>query len=179
MLRTRADAPPLATSLAALLDRDLAALRREVEAYPDERDLWRAVPGIPNVAGTLVLHLAGNLQHYIGACLGNSGYVRDRPAEFARRDVPRSELLNEIEAARAAVRAGLSAVTEEQLVADFRETISGSRVVTSDYLVHLAAHFAFHLGQVDYHRRVVTGSDQGVGAMRPTELGSVRPSPDR
>ena len=87
-------------SMAAIFERDLRALRREVEAYPDERDLWAQVPGVSNVAGTLVLHLAGNLQYYIGAVLGGSGYVRDRPAEFARRDVARSELLREIEAAR-------------------------------------------------------------------------------
>ncbi|MGZ8391951.1 MAG: DinB superfamily protein, partial [Gemmatimonadales bacterium] len=93
----------LLQSVAAILDRDLRTLRREVEAYPDDRGLWQGVPGIPNVAGTLVLHLAGNLQHYIGACLAQTGYVRDRPAEFARRDIPRSELVRDIEAARTAV----------------------------------------------------------------------------
>ena len=98
----------LLRSVAAILDRDLGTLRREVEAYPDERGLWQEVPGISNVAGTLALHLAGNLQHYIGARLGRTGYVRDRAAEFARRDVPRSELLSQIEAARAAVKAALS-----------------------------------------------------------------------
>ena len=98
----------LLQSVAAILDRDLRTLRREVEAYPDDRALWQEVSGISNVAGTLVLHLAGNLQHYVGARLGQTGYVRDRSAEFASRDVPRSELLRQIEAARAAVKAALS-----------------------------------------------------------------------
>jgi len=89
----RAKQPEQLVALAAMLDRDLATLRREVEAYPDERDLWREVPGVPNVGGTLVLHLTGNLQHYFGARLAGTGYVRDRPAEFARRNVPRPELL--------------------------------------------------------------------------------------
>ena len=84
--------PELVVALAAMLDRDLATLRREVEAYPDERDLWREIPGVANVGGSLVLHLTGNLQHYFGAQLTGTGYVRDRPAEFARRNVPRSEL---------------------------------------------------------------------------------------
>jgi hypothetical protein len=162
------------SAIGAILNRDLSALRREVEAYPNERDLWRAVPGLTNVAGTLVLHLAGNLQHYLGARLGGTGYVRDRPAEFARRDVSRSELVREIEAARAAVRAGLAGLTEPELRAEFPEAIGESRIQTGEYLVHLTVHFAYHLGQVDYHRRVVTGMASAVGAMRPAELSSSR-----
>jgi len=96
-----------AADLAALLDRDLRALRRELEAYPDERQIWQQVPGLPNTAGTLALHLAGNLQHYIGAQFGGTGYVRDRDAEFARRGVSRAELVAEIERARVAIRTGL------------------------------------------------------------------------
>jgi hypothetical protein len=162
------------SAVAAVLDRDLSALRREVEAYSDPRDLWRVVPGLPNAGGTLVLHLAGNLQHYFGARLAGTGYVRDRPAEFARRDVSSTELLREIEAARAAVSAGLARLSDEQLVAEFPEAIGGVRLTTGQYLVHLTAHFAYHLGQLDYHRRVVSGKDAGVGAMRPGELSSAR-----
>jgi uncharacterized damage-inducible protein DinB len=170
-----AESARLASTIAAILDRDLRTLRREVEAYADERDLWRTAPGTPNVAGTLVLHLAGNLQHYIGACLGGSGYVRDRAAEFARRDVPRAELIREIEAARAAVTTALAGLTEKRLAGDFPEPIADRRVATGEYLVHLATHFAYHLGQIDYHRRLVTGNRDGVGAMRPAELSSARP----
>jgi hypothetical protein len=166
-------------ALAAILDRDLATLWREVEAYPEERDLWREIPGVANVGGTLVLHLTGNLQHYFGARLAGTGYLRDRPAEFARRNVPRSELLREIDAARAAVKAGSTAVGTAQLAADFPELVGGSRVKTGDYLVHLAVHFAYHLGQLDYHRRVVTGVNIGVDAVRPVELSSARPAGER
>jgi hypothetical protein len=163
-------------AVAAILDRDLQALRREVEGYPEERSLWQAVPGIINTAGTLVLHLTGNLQHYLGARLGGTGYVRDRAAEFARRDVPRAELLREIDAARSAVSAGLGKLSDGQLAADYPEAIAGVRVATGEYLVHLTTHFAYHLGQLDYHRRVITGNESGVGAMRPAELSSVRPT---
>lgn len=164
----------LLQSVAAILDRDLGTLRREVEAYPDEAALWQEVPGIANVGGTLALHLAGNLQHYIGARLGQTGYVRDRPAEFARRDVLRSELLRYIEAARTAVKAVLSGPIQPDIMAEFPETISGSRVTTGDYLIHLVTHFTYHLGQIDYHRRVVTGRAFAVDAVRPSELSSVR-----
>src|SRR2546428_10628478 len=88
----------LTTWTAAILRRDLGALRREIEAYADERDIWRVAPGISNCAGTLALHLAGNIQLFVGAVLGGTGYVRDRDAEFARRDVPRAELLRESDA---------------------------------------------------------------------------------
>ena len=162
----------LIPSMAAIFERDLRALAREVESYPDERDLWAQVPGVPNVAGTLTLHLAGNLQYYIGAVLGGSGYVRDRPAEFARRDLARSELLREIEAARTAVARTLRLPIHVD--GDFPEAVAGKRVRTGDYLVHLATHFAYHLGQLDYHRRIVTGHDKGIDAMRPIELSSAR-----
>jgi len=163
-------------AVAALLDRDLRAVRREVEAYPDDRKLWQPVPGITNVAGTLVLHLTGNLQHYFGARLGRSGYVRDRTAEFARRDVPRSELLDQIEAARAAVKQAVAHIGEADLAAEFPEPVGGSMIQTGEYLIHLATHFAYHLGQIDYHRRIVTGKPAGVDAMRPAELSSARPA---
>ena len=164
----------LLRSVATILDRDLRTLRREVEAYPDERGLWQEVPGISNVAGTLALHLAGNLQYYIGAHLGQTGYVRDRAAEFARRDVPRSELVSQIEAARAAVKAALSRAPEPDLTAEYPETVGGSKVSIGDYLIHLTTHFAYHLGQIDYHRRVVTGKALAVDAIRPSELSSAR-----
>jgi hypothetical protein len=164
----------LLRSVAAILDRDLQTLRREVEAYPDDRGLWMQVPGVSNVAGTLILHLTGNLQHYVGAVLGRSGYVRNRPAEFARRDVPRVELLREIEAARAAVKSTLEGPAAPDPSADFPEPIVERRVKTGDYLIHLASHFAYHLGQVDYHRRLVTGAAKGVDAVRPADLSTIR-----
>jgi hypothetical protein len=162
--------------VAAVLDRDLRTLSREIASYADERDLWRVAPGVPNSAGTLALHLAGNIRHYLGARLGGTGYVRDRPAEFAERGVARAELLERIEAARAAVLA--AAAVEVDTSADFPELINDARIVTGDYLLHLCTHFAFHLGQLDYHRRFVTGDAAGVGAVRPAELGSVRPAVD-
>lgn len=166
----------LLPGIAALLDRDLRTLRREVEAYPDDGSLWRSIPGIANVGGTLVLHLTGNLQHYLGARLGGTSYIRDRDAEFARRDVPRSELLREIEAARAAVKTAVSRISEQELAADFPESVGGVRVQAGEYLMHLSTHFAYHLGQLDYHRRVVTGSAAGVDAVRAAELASARPA---
>ena len=159
-------------SVIAILDRDLRALRREIEAYPDEDSLWLQPAGTSNSAGTLALHLAGNVQHYLGARLGATGYVRDRPAEFARRNVPRTEVIQQIEAARQSLAAAASVGSD--LPGDFPEVIGNLRFETGDYLIHLVSHFAFHLGQIDYHRRVVTGQTEGIGAVRTAELRSAR-----
>jgi uncharacterized damage-inducible protein DinB len=151
----------------AMLLRELAAVQRSVEAYPDDASLWALPKGLPNAGGTLVLHLAGNLQHYVGAVLGGSDYKRDRPAEFARRDVKRGELLRELGAAVAAVNRTLPTLSEESLAQPYPESIGGHVVTTGVFLAHLATHLAYHLGQLDYHRRMVTGDSRGVGAVSP------------
>jgi len=150
--------------------RELAAVRRSVEAYPNDESVWILPAGLPNAGGTLVLHLAGNLQHYFGALLGGSGYKRDRPAEFSRRDVPRAELLAELDAARVAIERTIPQLTAEVLAAPYPERIGGHLLTTDVFLVHLATHLAYHLGQLDYHRRVVTGDTQGVGALGAAEI---------
>jgi uncharacterized damage-inducible protein DinB len=168
----------LVAAVAAILDRDLQALAREVSAYPDERALWETPAGVTNSAGTLALHLAGNVQHYLGAKLGGTSYIRDRPAEFASRDVPRAAILARIEEARAAVRAAAARTPADWQEEDFPEVVGGVRVATGEYLIHLVSHFAYHLGQLDYHRRVVTRQTQGVEAVRAAELSTARPVPD-
>lgn len=162
----------LRSAVQTILLRELAAVRRSVEAYPDDASVWAERPGLPNAGGTLVLHIAGNLQHYVGAVLGGTGYRRDRDAEFARRDVPRDALLAEIDAASDAVERGLGGLADEDeaLERPYPERVAGREVATGDYLVHLASHLAYHLGQLDYHRRVVTGTRTGVAAVAAAEL---------
>ena len=124
--------------------RELLTLRRSIEAYPDDASLWAERPGIPNTGGTLALHLAGNLQHFVGAVLGKTGYVRDRAAEFARRNVPRTAILAELDAAIEAVDRGLAAVRDEMLPAEYPLEVAGRKVAIGDFLVHLATHTAYH-----------------------------------
>lgn len=162
--------------IGAIMARDLRALRRELEAYADERDLWRVQPGISNSAGNLALHLAGNLQYFIGTVLGGTGYVRDRDAEFNRRDVPRAELLKQVDAAIAAV-ALLSRLNDADLAKPFPQPVAGVTLATGDFLMHLTAHFTYHLGQIDYHRRLLTGDAAPIRAVLPTELASARAVP--
>ena len=162
----------LADSLAAIFARELATLRMEVEAYPSDQDLWRIVPGITNPGGTLALHLAGNLQHFIGAILGGSGYRRDRDAEFGDRSVPRQVILERIEEASRLVPQTVAGLGAEVLDAEYPDPVAGVRLNAGDFLIHLAAHLNYHLGQLDYHRRIVTGGAPLGGTVSPTRLWS-------
>lgn len=163
------------TSVAAIIERELRTLRAEIEACRDERDLWLVAPGIANPPGVLAAHLVGNLQHFIGARMGGTGYVRDRDAEFARRDRTRNELLAAIDETRGVVRATLAALPEHELDEDFPEVVAGVRVTTGDLLIHLVSHLAYHLGQIDYNRRLLAGGGP-VKSVPIQELASARPT---
>ncbi len=163
------------TWLKRVILRDLNSLRDELRAYVDEADLWARPAGIPNSGGTLMLHLAGNLRHFIGAQLGASGYVRDRDAEFAGQPVPRAELDDRIAQAIAAVERTLASLPDDALDAEYPLVVGGVRIPAGLFLTHLATHLAYHLGQVDYHRRAVTADASGVGAQSIPALISVRP----
>jgi hypothetical protein len=145
--------------------RELEALEREIAAYPDDRAPWAALAGAPNSGGTLALHCAGNLRHFIGAVLGGTGYVRDRVAEFSRRDLSRAAVIAEVQAARDDVDATLRHLPAAALAAPYPEPSDTAPMDTLTMLVHLATHLAYHLGQVDLHRRAITGDSSGVGAV--------------
>lgn len=148
-----------------ILLRDLDALRREVDLYPDDESPWVTIPGTPNTGGTLVLHLVGNLRHFVGAALGRSGFVRDRDAEFSTRGVTRRDLASAIDVARRDVADTLARLDEGALATTFPLAVGGHSFTTARFLLHLVTHLAYHLGQVDYHRRTVTGSGASAAAM--------------
>jgi uncharacterized damage-inducible protein DinB len=161
-------------SILGVLVRDLRALQRELEAYGEEDAIWEIPAGIGNSAGTLVLHLTGNLQSFVGATLGGTDYVRDRQAEFSQRHVSRAVMIREIQRALGVVEETLSDLPEEQLEQPYPVDFGGVRVNTLDFLIHLSTHLAFHVGQVDYHRRLVTGDIESIGPVPISELTSVQ-----
>lgn len=150
--------------------REIAALRREVTAYEREDDLWACPPGIANSAGTLALHVAGGLLHFVGAGLGKTGYVRDRDAEFSTRGVPRAELDARLAEAARVVDATLAGLDPGRLADPFPYPAGDVTLPTGLFLQHLASHVSYHLGQVDYHRRIVTGSGTTVGTIAAGDL---------
>lgn len=160
----------LSSELTRFLLRELACLRRELEAYPDEDLIWRVPPGAPNSAGTLALHLSGNIQHYIGAVLGGNDYTRDREAEFTTRGLSRADLLDHVVAAERSVSSILPAIHDSSLSEPFSERMRGVTLSRREALIHVAVHLAYHIGQVDYHRRLVTGDSSGVDAVSPAML---------
>jgi uncharacterized damage-inducible protein DinB len=145
-------------SLNKVMQRNLQQLKKEMTAYTNEKDLWLMEGEIPNSAGNLCLHLCGNLQHYIGTVLGNSGYIRHRDAEFSTKDVPVNELLSLIDTTMEVIANTLSNLDSESLTKDYPEQIFGSPMTTEYFLIHLASHLGYHLGQINYHRRLLVAN---------------------
>ena len=145
----------LIDTLILLYKRDLARLKDEISAYQDEPAMWKTDREIPNSGGNLCLHLLGNLNHFIGATIGNSGYLRQRDLEFSSKDVPRDELITRIEDTVAAVENALRTVTPEQMREEFPLLVFAEKTSTEYMLVHLTTHLAYHLGQINYHRRLL------------------------
>lgn len=145
----------LTTTLIRLFERDLQKLANEISLYKDEDKLWLVKPGISNSAGNLCLHLIGNLNHFIGATLGHTGYVRYRDDEFSLKNIPRQDLLINIENVKLIVKEVLSSLPEADLQKDFPLEIFGKKDSTGFILIHLATHLTYHLGQINYHRRLL------------------------
>ena len=141
--------------LTELYERDLNKLQDEIAQYTDENDLWKTSDGISNSAGNLCLHLTGNLKHFFGAVIGGTGYVRDRDAEFANKNISRSEMLADIDATRNVVLSTLAGMTEEDLDKTYPIEVFGQPMTTGYFVTHLATHFNYHLGQINYHRRLL------------------------
>ena len=161
MVRTLAREVPqlnpmsLIESLIQLYERDLDKLKTEIGLYADEADLWKTSGEITNSAGNLMLHLIGNLKHFFGAVLGETGFVRDRDKEFSDGGVSRAEMLVEVDAAKAAVIDTLKKLTAEDLAKTYPIEVFGHPMTTEYFLVHLATHLNYHLGQINYHRRLL------------------------
>jgi hypothetical protein len=142
-------------TLTELFERDLQKLGTEINLYRDEDDLWVIKAGISNSAGNLCLHLIGNLNHFIGATLGNTGYVRHRDDEFSLKNIPRQDLLMNIDNTILIVTETLSKLTEADMEKDFPLEKHGTIVSTTHMLLHLYGHLSYHLGQINYHRRLI------------------------
>ena len=160
----------MVSAVRTVILRELRALEREISAYPDDESLWELREGIPNSAGNLSLHLAGNLRHFVGAVLGETGYKRDRNLEFSAKGLTRSELTAIVQAATIELSAAFDKITDEQLDSEYPVVVLDQKLSMLEFLTHLAVHLSYHLGQIDYHRRLLTDSSQSVDTMSPREL---------
>ncbi len=154
--------------ISLLLTRELEGFRREVALHVDDESLWRTVPGFTNAVGNLALHVAGNLQHFVGAQIGGTGFVRNRDAEFATRSGARADVDRALVSAIEAVTHTLAGMTEMEFDEPMPGVPNGLRTTRGRFLMHLVAHTAFHLGQAGYARRVLTG--EGASSASPLPL---------
>ena len=145
----------LITSVKDLMLRELSKLKQEISSYNTEGSIWKLEGDIKNTAGNLCLHLCGNLQHFIGTVLGKSGYVRNREVEFSVKNISRELLIKEIEATINIVEITLSKLNPATVEQTYPEEVLGKPMTTGFFLIHLAAHLDYHLGQVNYHRRLI------------------------
>jgi uncharacterized damage-inducible protein DinB len=145
----------LIDTLKTLFNRDLNRLRSEIEQYKNEENLWKVEGLIANSAGNLCLHLVGNLNTYIGKEIGNIKYVRNRELEFSLKDVSRKELLNKIDNTIEVVNKSLDNLDESSLENEYPILVFDQKISTEYLLVHLTTHLTYHLGQINYHRRLM------------------------
>lgn len=145
----------LIETLKTLFNRDLNKLKSEIELFEKENEIWHIQKGITNSAGNLCLHIIGNLNTYIGAEFGKTGYIRNRALEFSLKDVPRAELINKIEETIVTVNNVLNSISEEDLKKEYPLLVFDAKTSTEFMLVHLTTHLAYHLGQINYHRRLL------------------------
>ena len=144
--------------LIQLFARDLKKVRAEIEQYENETDLWETADGISNSGGNLCLHITGGLQYLIGAVLGETGYVRDREAEFTEKNVPRDQLLARIDTTIDSVTSTLAKLTTADFEKPYPLDILGHPMTSEFFVTHLVGHVNYHLGQINYHRRILAGS---------------------
>ena len=144
----------IASSFSEIILRDLEKFKEEIRLFPDEK-LWSVQGDIKNSAGTLALHLTGNLKHFIGAILGNTGYVRQRDKEFSDTNISKEKLLQGLEETTAVVKKTLSELTDEQALQIYPFDKFKEKATTLYALTHLTAHLNYHLGQVNYLRRII------------------------
>ena len=142
-------------TLKSLLNRDLNKLKFEIESYEFEKQIWAIDKNISNSAGNLCLHLIGNLNTYIGAEIGKTGYIRNRPLEFSLKDIPKWELISKIENTIEVVNNALDSITEKDLEQIYPQIVFEKEMTTGFFLIHLSTHLAYHLGQINYHRRLL------------------------
>jgi len=138
-----------------LFQRDLSKLIEELTAYSDEHNLWRINQGITNSAGNLTLHLIGNVKQFFGLDLGGIAFERDRDSEFAPSKFSREDLIQELVELKKLLEQVLVPMDSKKLGDQSKHSFLGHSMTVGYFLIHLYGHFNYHLGQINYHRRLL------------------------
>ncbi len=146
-----------AKDLATFFHRDLTRLGQQIEAFRNDEALWRTLPGVSNAAGNLALHIEGNLREYVGRQLGKLPYSRNRELEFSLRGLSKHELGTRIAELRRSIPSIIEELSSEQMEMEYPEVVLEIAISTQEFLIHLYGHMNWHLGQIDYLRRILSG----------------------
>lgn len=146
-------------SISNLIQREVSKIQEELRKYSKEELVWEAPSGISNSAGNLALHVAGNLQHFIGSELGDSGYQRNREIEFDTKNQPIADLIGELENTKREVSKALENLKPDALQKEFPIQVFDRPMTTEWFLLHLLSHTTYHLGQINYHRRLLSSAN--------------------
>jgi Protein of unknown function (DUF664) len=149
----------MATELASLFERDLGKLIQQIEGFADDETLWRTLPGVTNSAGNLALHLEGNLREFIGRQLGKLPYSRKRDLEFSSKGMQREELVDRIKDVQRTIPGVIAELSAEQMDMEYPEVVLGAPISTRKFLFHLYGHMNWHVGQINYLRRILAGDE--------------------
>jgi len=147
-----------ARDLAFRFSRDLTRLGQQIEAFPDDERLWETLPGVLNPAGNLALHIEGNLREFVGRQLGKLPYKRNRELEFSLRGMSRNEIVRRIAELRQSIPAVIQELSAEQMEMEYPEVVLEVATTTRQLLIHLYGHLNWHLGQIDYLRRILVAN---------------------
>lgn len=133
----------------------LQQLKNELALFKDEKLLWNTLPGVSNSSGNLTLHLIGNLNHFIGANMNNSGFIRNRENEFSQKNASRKALVDEIDKLTLLIPETLLKKNEswknEKFPLEFMNETRSNEYI----LVQMLTHLNYHLGQINYLRRIL------------------------
>ncbi len=137
-----------------LFIRDLERLESELTLISGEY-LWKTVPGVVNSCGVLAQHIVGNLNHFIGTALGNTEYIRNREKEFTETGVSADKLINDINETSEMIVHVFNGLTNDRLKESYPLDIPMDYTIHK-FLLHLYGHLSYHLGQVNYLRRILS-----------------------
>ena len=143
------------TTLIELYHRDLTRLEKEIKAYTNDKILWQTEKAISNSGGNLALHILGNLNHFIGSILGNTGYIRAREGEFNDKNISREHIYSDIDELKAVISEVIANLDNQTLAATYPLNVFKKEMSTEFFLIHLYGHLNYHLGQINYHRRLL------------------------
>lgn len=142
-------------SVMQILERDLNKVINEIQLFENDKKMWVIAGSINNSAGNLALHIAGAVNHFIGKVLGNNNYVRTREKEFSEKNLPKELVIMNLKQAIETAKKVLPLISEQDMRNEFPEKLGGVTMTIEFFLIHLISHINYHLGQVNYHRRVL------------------------